>query len=213
MWQLKEIAANNKTLSGCPQTTSSSKISSIDKALERAPMIDISNKLHAMVDEFVSNLSSECNSLANNISSQTQLYATLDNGPESVSATRSSNRTTTEVLNGLRRPHGDHSGDIQDREGELQMLNGTPNLRGRNTRDREGRLVRHVRDKKPRRLTLEGTVIENDATSVEIDSENNLSADEPQRGRGPDGMDAIHILSSDPSSDEWLRTKKKYSKK
>jgi hypothetical protein len=64
-------------------------------------MRDISNKLHALVDEFVSNLSSKCDSLANTISTQASKHARL---VEASKAPRLSNRTTTEVLNGLRRP-------------------------------------------------------------------------------------------------------------
>jgi hypothetical protein len=45
-------------------------------------MLDISNKLHAMVDEFVSSLSSECDTLANNVSALPHLYVPNDSGPE-----------------------------------------------------------------------------------------------------------------------------------
>lgn len=41
-------------------------------------MLDISNKLHALVDEFVSHLSSECDSLANTVSTEALKYVTHD---------------------------------------------------------------------------------------------------------------------------------------
>lgn len=80
-------------------------------------MLDISNKLHAMVDEFVSNLSSECGSLANNVSGQRNLYVPHDTGPEEATAPRLSNRTTSKVLNGLRRPCGSQAMDTGPRNG------------------------------------------------------------------------------------------------
>ena len=39
----------------------------IEGSSKRLPMNDISNKLHAMVDKFVSNLSSKCDSLATKV--------------------------------------------------------------------------------------------------------------------------------------------------
>lgn len=189
--------------------------------MERPPLLDISNKLHAMVDEFVSNLTSKCDSLANNISSQAHVHAAVDNGPEVAKAPRPSNRTTTEVLNGLRRPHGDSSTDTHDREGKTHVQHATPNSNKCNTRSREGgRFVGHAREKKPRSSTVEGTDIQNDVTSVDIGSEETLSRDEPEHGRGTEHMavigkslQTIEILSSDPSSDEGRRTKRKYSQK
>ena len=49
-------------------------------------MQDISNKLHALVDEFVSTLSSECDSLAHNISSQAHKYVPEESEAEAVTA-------------------------------------------------------------------------------------------------------------------------------
>ena len=184
-------------------------------------MIEISNKLHAMVDEFVSNMSSECDSLANNISTQAHSYATRDSGPDAVKTSRLSNRTTTEVLNGLRRPFGEHSTDPPHIEGKSRLAHGTSKLQDGNTRNREGgRFVRHVREKKPKRSTLEETDIQNDVTSVDISSDHTLSKDEAQHGRGTHDlasigniMQSIEILSLDHSSDDGLRTSMKYSRK
>ena len=67
-------------------------------------MLDISNKLHAMVDEFVSNLSSECGNLVNNIGSEAHQIGTPGSAPADPKAQRPSNRTTSEVLSGLKRP-------------------------------------------------------------------------------------------------------------
>jgi hypothetical protein len=66
---------NNKALLGRTHATQSSKISSSDSPLERPPMLDINNNLHAMVDEFVSSLPSECDSVVNNIYGQSHMYA------------------------------------------------------------------------------------------------------------------------------------------
>ena len=221
MWQLKENCSNVKTPPDRTQATRSSKLSSPESALERQPMIEISNKLHAMVDEFVSNMSSECDSLANNISSQAHTYAARDSGPEPAKAPRLSNRTTTEVLNGLRRPSSDNLTDPHHREGKFRMEHGTSKLQEGSIRNREGgRFVRHSREKKPRSPTLEGTHIHNDVTSVDIGSENTLSKDDAQHNRGKHDvasigkfMQTIEILSSDNSSDDSLRRNMKYSKK
>ena len=221
MWQLKENVSHDKTPLARTQATLSSKVSSSDSVLERPPMIEISNKLHAMVDAFVSNMSSECDSLANNISTQAHMYAALDSVSEAARAPRPSNRTTTEVLNGLIRPSGDHSTDPNHREGKSRIENGTLDLQEGKTRNREGgRFVRRGGDKKPKSSTLERTDNHNDVTSVEPSSENTLSKDEAEPGRGAHDtasigkfMQTIEILSSDQSSDDSLRTNMKNSRK
>lgn len=80
-------------------------------------MLDISNNLHALVDEFVSNLSSECDSLAHTVSAQAATYLAHDSAAELPITNRPSNRTTTEVLNGLRRPSELPSADSHHRGG------------------------------------------------------------------------------------------------
>ena len=221
MRQFKENVSQDKTPNGRTQATPSSKMSSSNSALERPPMIEISNKLHAMVDAFVSNMSSECDSLANNISTKAHMFATLDSGAEAARAPRPSNRTTREVLNGLIRPSGDHLTDPHHTEGKSRMEKGTSNLQEGITRNREGgRFVRRGGSKKPRSSTLERTDIHHDVTSVEIGSENSMSEDEAKHGRGTyetaaigKFMQTIEILSSDQSSDDSLRSKFKNSRK
>ena len=101
-------------------------------------MLDISNKLHALVDEFVSNLSSECDSLANNVSARAHMYLVDDTAPEVAKAPRHSNRTATEVLNGLVRPSGQHSMDSHHGEGKSPMEHPKAKVKERNSRGRDG---------------------------------------------------------------------------
>ena len=67
-------------------------------------MLDISNKLHAMVDEFVSNLTSQCQSLVHNVPAEGHKNVAHDSRAEETAIARPSNRTTQEVLKELRRP-------------------------------------------------------------------------------------------------------------
>jgi hypothetical protein len=200
--------------------TSSSKIASSDNPLERQPMRDISNKLHALVDEFVSNLSSECDSLVNNISSQASKYAPHASGAEVAKAPRSSNRNTSEVLNGLRRPAGNHFTDKHHQEGkshvEQEKLKSTS---GSTIQISDSRFVRRMRDTELSSALLEGTDTPNDLTSPEIGSKYTLSRDETLRGHGKADtatigkiMHAIEILSSDQSFDDCLLTSMKSTK-
>ena len=184
-------------------------------------MIDISNKLHALVDEFVSNLSSECDSLANNISSQAQKYVSMDTKAEAAKTPRLSNRTTTEVLNGLIRPSSDRAISHHHTEGKPHMDHDTANVQEGKTRTRDrGRFVRNAGEKKPRTPILKENGNQNDVTSAEFDSDNTWSKDGSDHGRGTSGlntkgksMHTIEILSSDQSSDEGIRTTHKQSKK
>ena len=101
-------------------------------------MLDISNKLHALVDEFVSHLSSECDSLANNALPQTNMYHARDRAPQPVKAARPSNRTASEVLNGLKRPSGESLVDIVLREGQSPQPPAKANLKDALRRSRNG---------------------------------------------------------------------------
>ena len=184
-------------------------------------MRDISNKLHALVDEFVSNLSSECDSLANNISSQASKHVAHASGAEAAKAFRLSNRTTTEVLNGLRRPSVDSSVDKHQREGKSHVEQRNLKWTSGNTNSiEEGRFVRRMRETKHSSASLEGTDTPDDVKSLDIGSEYTLSRDETLRGRGNADMVAIgkimqsiEILSSDQSSDDCLLTSMKHPKK
>lgn len=83
-------------------------------------MLDISNKLHAMVDEFVSNLTSECASLVHNVPSQVHGNVANDSRP--------GNRTTQEVLKGLRRPSESNVADYPRREGKSHIEHAKSNM-------------------------------------------------------------------------------------
>lgn len=91
-------------------------------------MLDISNRLHALVDKFVSNLSSECGSLTNNTSNEAHMYVAHDSAIEDGQTQRQSNRTTSEVLNGLRRPSGTPSTSSHHREGKSHVQHVKPNM-------------------------------------------------------------------------------------
>ena len=184
-------------------------------------MRDINNKLHALVDEFVSNLSSECDSLANNLSSQASSYSAHASGGDAAKAPRSSNRSTTEVLNQLRRPYDDPSVDKHQREGKSHVEHGNLNLTsGNSTTIEEGRFVRRMRDKIHSSVSVVGTDTPDDVKSLDFASEYTLSRDETQRGPGNEKMatigktmQSIEILSSDHSSDDCLLTSMKHPKK
>lgn len=101
-------------------------------------MLDISNKLHALVDEFVSNLSSECDSLANDVSARVHMYLAHDPKPEVAPTPRQGNRTATEVLNGLKRPSGGHLTDYLHGEGKSHMEKPKANLKQRHSSRLDG---------------------------------------------------------------------------
>ena len=101
-------------------------------------MFDISNKLHALVDEFVSNLSSECDSLANNVSAQAQMYLAQEIAPETSQSQRPSNRTAAEVLNGLKRPSSVNVPGPSHREGNSRMSHAPAKSKEGFIRSRDG---------------------------------------------------------------------------
>lgn len=136
--QQKESASKLPTLSCRTLASQTSKSYKSNDHLDRPPMRDIKNKLHALVDEFVSNLSSECDSLANNVSSQVHINLARESAPEAAKVPRPSNRTTTEVLNGLRRPSGVPVTDISHRDGESHMEHAKAPSKARNGRRRDG---------------------------------------------------------------------------
>lgn len=183
-------------------------------------MLDISNKLHALVDEFVSNLSSECDTLANNVSSQACKYVAPGPLAEPAPTPRQSNRTTSEVLNGLRRPSEPHLMNNRHQEENTQMEPVKPNFTDRAPRSRsDGRFERPVRNVEPSRTSLEGDANQSHARSLDINSSYTPSNDPAKHGRTIPGMAAIdkflgsiEILSSDQSSDDCLRARLKHSK-
>ena len=100
-------------------------------------MLDISNKLHALVDEFVSDLSSECNSLANTVSTQAIMLLGNDNAPKCATTQRPNNCTTADILNGLKRPLGIHVTDSQAREDKSLMSLAKASLKEGTSRGRD----------------------------------------------------------------------------
>ena len=174
-------------------------------------MHDISNKLHALVDEFVTNLSSECDSLANNICSKAGKYEAPDIVAEAAKAPRLSNRTTTEVLNGLRRPFDNHLTSTLNREEKTHVSNVPSTLMGRNIVHRDGGLqARPVRNMKVRSQSMDEADTQTDVKSIGIGSEYTPSAGSRKHGvRNRHDMasigkfmEHIEILSSDQSSDD-----------
>ena len=108
-------------------------------------MHDISNKLHALVDEFVSNLSSECDSLANNICSQAGKYEAGHIVGEAAPAPRLSNRTTLEVLKGLRRPYENPLTNTLHRDKKTHTSHDScKNGRSRNDMASIGKSMEHI---------------------------------------------------------------------
>lgn len=119
-------------------TPQSSNHLSSDGLVGRPPMVDISNKLHALVDEFVSNLSSECNSLAHNVSAEAHMYVAHDSALAGSQTQRTSNRTTSEVLNGLKRPSPDPLTSSCNIEGKSEVQHLNTNLSGREQQKQRG---------------------------------------------------------------------------
>ena len=181
-------------------------------------MLDISNKLHALVDEFVSNLTSECDSLANNASTEANMHVAHDSAIVDGQTHRSSNRTTAEVLNGLKRPSGTPSTSSQHREGKSHVQHVTSNLKAGNNRNREsGKHLRHIKDtnsKSAARLELDDA---DRVKCVDTNNEDILLRELEDHGNrrnhiAPKGrhMHAVEVLSSDSASDECLRPRAKY---
>jgi hypothetical protein len=87
---------------------------------KRLPMHDISNKLHAMVDEFVSNLSSKCDSLATKVTDKNHEFGEVNVGLTTAMAQRSINRTPSDILQGLKKPRDIQSTFCTETDGSLQ---------------------------------------------------------------------------------------------
>ena len=118
-------------------------------------MLDMSNKLHAMVDEFVNSLTSVHETLANNASTEAHLYVARDRAVADAQTQRQSNRTTSEVLNGLKRPSSTPSSSSHHDPGKLHVEHVKLNLQARNNRLREeGKNLRHIKDKKAKTAAL-----------------------------------------------------------
>jgi hypothetical protein len=183
-------------------------------------MLDISNKLHAMVDEFVSNLSSQCDSLVNNVSGQGHVHGAHDSETQAARAPRPGNRTTSQVLNGLRRPTDNHVGDAQNRDGKPRTEAAKSNLleASRRSKDdvRSSRQLRELRS-----TTAAGEDLEQEKDSRSVDTYLDIKLSKTEVKHGSRTLDTaskgkfshtVEILSSDNSSDESLRPLIKSSK-
>ena len=185
-------------------------MSSSADPVERPPMIDISNKLHAMVDEFVSNLTSECESVVFRVSARGHKKVAEDSGPESPRASRPSNRTTQEVLSGLRRPSESHVPAKTNREPKSHMEHGVSSMLEPNKKDRDS----------GKSASLEGVSHKEDTRSVGTLQNNILSRVAASQSRPPQDtarrgkiFHTVEILSSDHSSDDSFLAIVKSTKK
>ena len=182
-------------------------------------MRDISNKLHALVDEFVGKLSSECDSLANNISCEVHPYVATDSATADPKTPRPSNRTTSEVLNGLKRPSIAPPTGSNHREGVHNVQQAKPKLQAGHSKNREeDRNLRHMKDMKAKSVALQ---VFNDLInpkSADTDIEEISSRDEENRGGRTSrkftkgrANQAVELLSSDSASDDSARPRAKYA--
>ena len=202
-------------------TTQPSRMSSTADHFERPPMVDIGNKLHAMVDLFVSNLSSECDSLVNNVSTQQHMLVARTTVPEVATAPKSSNRTTTEVLDGLRRPSSSPTASNHPMEGGSQLEHRKSSMQEGKTINRDG--GRHSRTPKElctQNARAERGGIHRDVVSSHIASDNIGPKGGRKHGRGNSSMSVkgrsmptVELLSSDHSSDGSLAKNIKLKKK
>lgn len=182
-------------------------------------MLDISNKLHALVDEFVSNLSSECDSLANTVSAEAHKYVAHDNALTQTQTQRPSNRTTSEVLKGLTRPSTIPLTSLHNREGKSHVQPGKPNfqagIKGNREEDSDLRYMKNTSAKSAALQELDNT---DPLTFLEVDIEVQTAKDVPNRGGRTNHKAArgrpnqpVELLSSDSASDESPRARAKQS--
>lgn len=180
-------------------------------------MLDISNKLHALVDEFVSTLSSECNSLTQNVSAEAHMYVAPESALAGSQIQRPSNRTTTEVLNGLKRPSGTPLTSSHNREGKSHVQHGKPDLQMGTSRSKEqGRDLRSLTDLKASSAALLELDDIDRLKDVNFEIDNMLSRELPnhrgkakhmaRRGRR---MHDVELLSSDSEHDDCIRARGK----
>ena len=178
-------------------------------------MVDISNKLHAMVDEFVSNLTSECDSLVNNVSGQGNKSVAHDSGTEGPRAGRPSNRTTLEVLRGLTRPS---ESQVMDKphidRGKSNNVDGIKRPRD------NGRSSRQVNELRSKSASSPGVDHKEENRSADLVIDNIVAKAEvkqrfPAKDNAAKGkfLHTVEILSSDNSSDDCLIPLLKSAKK
>ena len=182
-------------------------------------MIDISNKLHALVDEFVSNLSSECVSLAHNVSAEAHMYVAPDTALLGSQTQRSSNRTPSEVLNGLIRPTSTPLTSSHSREGKSHVQHGKLDMQtGTSIHREQGRDLRFLKDMKAKsaaQLDMDdiGCVKGGDPRIDNISSRglgNRRGMPKHKVSTGRLVQD-VELLSSDSESDECIRPRTKHA--
>ena len=181
-------------------------------------MLDISNKLHAMVDKFVSSLSSECGTLANNMSGEAPPYVADVLAPADPSSQRPSNRTTSEVLNGLKRPSITTLTNFHHREGVQNVQQANSNTQAGQSKNREDlRTGRYMKDMKAKGAALQVLEKINQSKPLHTDFEDILSRDEENRGGSTTRMaakgrlnHAVEVLSSDSTSSDCPRPRAKH---
>ena len=169
-------------------------------------MLDISNKLHAMVDEFVSNLTSECDSLVNNVSAQGHKSVAHNSGPEAPRAGRPSNRSTLEVLKGLTRPS-----KAQEMEKSHIDCGKSSNVAGMAKSRDNPTSLRQSLELQSKSASSDGLDHKEDNISTDLLFNNIVAKGEVKQRRTakdnvPKGkvFHTVEILSSDHSSDDCL---------
>lgn len=212
---------NAKAVCHRTPTPHTSRMSTTADKLERPPMADIGNKLHAMVDEFVNNLSTQCDSLVNNVSTQSHMFVARTSGPDVAKAPRSSNRTTTQVLDGLRRPSSSPTVSYNPREGSSQLEPRKSSLQLGKTISRDGgrhsNVAKAMTSKNSR---AERGGLHGDVASVHDSGDNITPSAGRKHGRSHNSMSmkgrsmpTVELLSSDHSSDGSIRENIKVTKK
>jgi hypothetical protein len=180
-------------------------------------MLDISNKLHALVDEFVNNMSSECDSLAKTVSAEAQKYVAHDSPLTQTQTSRQSNRTTSEVLKGLKRPSTTPNTSSSSHEGKSHVQTGKANFAAGNKGNREeGSESRYMKNTKSKSAALQELDNTDPLTLLELDIEVQTAPDVPNRGgrtqntaARPRPNQPVELLSSDSASDESPRARAK----
>ena len=215
----KENAVRVAALSRRPHTPQSSKLASSDGLVGRPPMIDISNKLHALVDEFVSNLSSECDSLANNVSAEAHMYVAHESAVAGSQTKKPSNRSTSEVLNGLRRPSSTPLTSSYTREGKSEVQHVKPTLQAGNNRNREeARDLLAKKDMRAKGVALKGLddvkrvmVVDTDIDDILLRDLEVLGSSRTHMGAKGRPPQAVEVLSSDSGLSHSPRPRAKHS--
>lgn len=169
-----------------------------------------------MVDEFGSQLSSECDTLAHHISGEAHTYVATDSALAGSQTQRLGNRTTSEVLNGLKRPSGTPLTNSYSRDSKSHVQHSAPKLQAGTSRNREqGRDLRFMKEAKSAALQALDDLECLKGMDPNIDDE--LSRELENRGGSanhmvPKGrrMHDVEVLSSDSASEDHPRARAKH---